>query len=226
MGDAEKLVLEAEKLGYEVLATKRAFIALIEEIGAERDEAVQKLESLAPNAARCEVEGLKEVMSEIKSATDLQFSLEAMLEKGKDPEGYKRLFAKFKDQVAKAEAAVEKGLVELERREREREDRNKVNAELNEVRDLINETLAKMKRTPLAEDRKAEGELENARREMDKLEMDGDKLELATLQSKAAALCADAQTRCKHVMDKVEKAGAEGKKNFAAAMKVFGGGAK
>ena len=78
---------------------------------------------------------------EIKAAADLGFQLEAILDKGRDPDRFKAVHAQFVEQVAKAEAKVKEGLVELERRERERAARNEIDSTLQDAISTINDCI-------------------------------------------------------------------------------------
>jgi len=223
LNDVEKLVVEAEKLGYETLKTKRAFMELIEQLGAEREASKQKLDDLGGDASRCAAEGMKEVASEIKKAADLAFQMDAILEKGKDPDGYKRVFTEFKEQVDKAHAAVQAGLVELERREREREARREVETTLSESLGEINEILAKLKKAVLGEDKQAEGQLEGLHREISLLMMRQEQETLDALKSKADALVNQTKPLVGGLHEKLEKIRADNKKKMEDRIKMFGG---
>ena len=50
LADAEKLVVEAEKLGYEVLKTTRAFMELIQHLGDAKAKAQSDLDALGSDA--------------------------------------------------------------------------------------------------------------------------------------------------------------------------------
>merc|ERR1712046_225512 len=97
----------------------------------ERSQAQARLAALSSDAARCDAEGMKDQMREIKAAADLDFQLDSMAAKRTDAEGFKRVHEKFLVQVTKAEESIKTGLQELERRERERAERNQIDGDLD-----------------------------------------------------------------------------------------------
>jgi len=208
LAEVEKLVSEAEKLGYEVLRVKRQFMELIEALGESKDKANADLEALSPDAARCAVAGLNEVAREIKAASDLGFELDTILDKGKDPDRFKAVHAKFVEQVEKAKAAVQSGLEELERRERERAERNQIDSELGEALGKISETIrfmAKFVVTPEGFE-KYMGELNANRSRLAKLQSDADSMPIEDLRSQAGALTTECTTHTETVSSAVKAA--------------------
>merc|ERR1712195_459717 len=182
-----KLVGDAEKLGFEVLKTKREFMIVIEELGAAKDAAMAKLESLDNDAGRLAAEGMTEFTADIKKAADLAFSLESILEKGKDPEAFKTLFVKFQEQVDVAHKNVQEGLVELERREKEREERNQIDENLSVARHDAQACLKALQIAVLEGKESSQGSLDSMVRDLTKLQMDGPKMALDKLRPDAEA---------------------------------------
>lgn len=182
-----KLVGDAEKLGFEVLKTKREFMKVIEELGAAKDAAMAKLESLDNDAGRLAAEGMHEFTADIKKAADLAFSLESILEKGKDPEAFKTCFVKFQEQVDVAHKKVQEGLVELERREKEREERNQIDENLAVARSDAQACLKALQIAVLEGKESSQQSLDTMVREVTKLQVDGPKMALDKLRPEADA---------------------------------------
>jgi len=223
LADAEEFVKSAETLGFEVLRVKREFMKLIEELGESRENGQKTLEGLAANAARCAAEGMSEVAAEIKAAADLDFTLQSILDKAKDPEAFKKNHAKFLEQVSKAEAAVSAGLIELERKERERAERNEIDSGLDNARSKINDCLALIERAVVKLDtyEKDRQQLNDLKANITKLQQDGPNNTIEDLREKAKKISDEGDKAAVEIATRSEAAQKERKDDFKKKLSMW-----
>merc|ERR1712137_681953 len=179
---------------------------------------------MGTDSARCAAEGLTDVNSAISQASNMDFQLDNILSKGKDPDGFKALHAKFLEKVDEAEKALATALVELERREKARAARNEIDERLQSAVGSISACtkkmgMAVMKHEGYEQDLDA---LDNLRTECNTLQTKGHNIKLEDLTSQADALCAKAETQTAEVEAKVSGAAQANKDKFAKLRGIWG----
>jgi myosin heavy subunit len=220
LAQVEADVKQAETTGYEVLRVKREFMALIEELGAAREAAQQELEVLREPAEICLAAGMSTVPSELKKASDLDFKLESILSKGKDPDAFRAVHAEFLVQVEKAKAAVAEGQEELARRERERAERAEIDAALDGARGQVHDAVTALEKAVIKTDSYAQDSV--TMDELDKkivaVQMAAQNLTIDALREKSEAVKTEAAAKSAEVKSRTEAAQGQHKADFKAKL--------